>query len=648
MPIDSKLVSLVSNAAEKLRPPPKRNSAQWAEDKRILPPGSAEPGPFNSRRAPWVFGIAEAIADPTYASVAILMGSQMSKTDGCLLNSIGWQLDDDPMPMLYIGPTRKNVESISTDRIKKMLESVESLNRGLAKGKKDKITEKFINGVRLGFGWAGSATELASHPAAKVFIDERDRMGMDVDGEGDVNTLADARTATYDGCVITASTPLVGNVSTKKYETGLEHWEVSDNVPSPTWRLWQEGSRHEWAWPCPSCREYFIPRFRLLWWPEGATPKQAFREAKISCPHCGDQHANSTKEWMNARGVFIAPGQSIEPAQDEDIKATMINDDGEIHSVEYGYFLPLSDNGTEASFWVSGLCSPWRSYGHRARTFLNAVRSGEPGRIQAAINTGFGELYAIAGDAPDWKEVAKLKLPYNSDNIPSNIQTIICGVDVQKNRVYYAIRGYGAGGESWLIEHGEIHGMTDQNEVWAELQKFRDRQFNGHAIMRIIIDSGYRASQVYDFCRANIGWAFPSKGHDNQEKPVKLSSVDITHKGKIIKNGLTLVHINTDYFKSLIHSRIDWSPDQPGAWHLAEDTDDDYCKQIVAESRVEKPSGEASWVRLSPDNHYLDCEVINASCSFWLKFNLLQELVDNIPQELKRAGRRQISKGVRV
>jgi hypothetical protein len=41
-----------------------------------------------------------------------------------------------------------------------------------------------------------------------------------------------------------------------------------------------------------------------------------------------------------------------------------------------------------ASFWVSGLCSPWRSWGEAAKLWIEAARSGEPGRMQAVLNTG--------------------------------------------------------------------------------------------------------------------------------------------------------------------------------------------------------------------------------------------------------------------
>ncbi len=647
-----------------MRPPPKRAGWKWAKDKRELPAGSAEPGPFNPHRAPWIIGITEAIADPRYNNVVGVMGSQMSKTDGCILNAIGWKLDDDPQPILYIGPTKKNTESISRDRVSKMILGVPSLQEGLLGGKQDKIAEKFINGVRLGFGWAGSATELASHPAFYVFIDERDRMGGDVDGEGDVNTLADARTATYDGCTVTTSTPLVGDVECIiDDDTGLERWDVSDNVASPTWRLWQEGSRHEWAWPCPSCYEYFIPRFKLLAWPEESTPQQAFKHAKITCPHCGELHEDSQKEWMNSLGVFVAPRQKIKPYSLNDEHAFLSNIDGEdgFKPVEFGNFLAPYEETTDATFWVSGLCSPWRSYGHRARTFLNAVRSGEPGRIQAAINTGFGELYRISGEAPDWQQLKELIGDYEDGQVCPGVKLITCAVDVQQDCLYYVVRGWGLNFESWRIEAGQIFGNTEHDYVWQKLGNLLNKQFDGYPIHLMLIDSGYKPgekknpkNQIYDFCRRFKGWAFPTKGHDRQDKPLKPSKIDVNYKGKVIKQGLQLWHLDSDFFKSFVHARLEWPEDQPGGFHLSQNTDDDYLKQITAEAKVIKPSGQSVWVKIRKDNHYLDCEYMNVAAAHILQVDKLTEDIHiNKQDEADQAGvvtvrrRRVRSKGVK-
>ena len=64
-----------------------------------------------------------------------------------------------------------------------------------------------------------------------------------------------------------------------------------------------------------------------------------------------------------------------------------------------------------------------------------------------------------------------------------------------------------------------------------------------------------------------------------------------------------------------VHERIRWPADQPGAWHLPLDTDEDYCRQLVSEARLKKPSGRVTWVRRHKENHLLVCEAVQAAAS---------------------------------
>lgn len=580
--------------------------------------------------------IVRAIRAAGYKRVVGVMGAQMGKTDN-LLNAIGHRVDDDPVPIIYIGPTRNNVERVIEPRLMALFRSASTLWSKLSKGKASSKTHKNIAGVSVRLGWAGSATELAAQAAGEVYIDERDRMANDVGGEGDPVEQADARHATYpDGTTTVTSTPTVGNVSEEKHpETGLTHWAVADgeDIESPIWKLWQEGTRYEWAWPCPECSEYFVPRFSLLWWPEDATDRQAARDARMTCPHCGAQIEDKRKTEMNARGVYVAPGQRV-------------GQDGTVTGEA-----PESD---VASFWVSGLCSPWRSFGDRAAAWIRAVRSGDPTRIQAVLNVGFGELYKTGGDAPDWEQVAELRQGYALGEVPADVQVLTCSVDVQKNRLVYAVRGWASRLTSYLIEAGELWGETEHDAVWGDLSKLLDKQWGDHRIRLMLVDSGYRpgkkfsvpVNQVYSFCRRHAAVAKATKGHDQQDKPVRKALIDVSFGGKVYKRGLELWHLDSDYFKSWVHGRLEWPVDQSGGWHLPHDVTDDYCQQVVAEARTVKPSGKVVWVRIRKDNHFLDCEAMNVAAAHILQLHLLKDLAQGKSGQPTVRGRRVRSRGL--
>ena len=568
------------------------------------------------------------------------MASQMGKTDN-VLNAIGQKIDDDPAPILYIGPTRSNVERVIEPRIMQMIRDCKTLWQTFSKGKSSSKNYKNINGVSIRLGWAGSATELASQDAAEVYVDERDRMDDDVGGEGDVIELADARHATYpEGRTVVTSTPTKGNIETETDEAGLERWAYTspDDIESPTWKLWQEGTRYEWAWPCPDCGDYFIPRLKLLKWPENSTPRSVLKTAMLACPHCGSLIDNSKKDDMNARGVYVAPGQKIRK------DGTIVGD--------------VDENDT-ISFWVSGLCSPWKSFGQRAAAYLRAVRSGDPTRIQAVINTGFGELYRTGADSPDWQVVLDRRIDYIQGEVPNGVRYIFVTVDVQKDRLVYVVRGWGARMESWLIRAGELYGETEYETVYRELLKVMLGRFGDYGVNLTLIDSGYRpgdkhkrpVNQIYAFCRRNPALVRPIKGQQRQDKPIKATKIDVNDAGKTYKRGLQLWHLDTNFFKTFVYSRIEPPEGEPDLWHLPSDITEDYCKQVTAEAPVTKPSGEVVWVRNRKDNHFLDCEYMQVAAAYMMNVHLLSDVdeqrdSEDTSEQAKEAGDVYIENGV--
>ena len=550
--------------------------------------------------------IARAISDGLYAQVVAVMGAQMGKSEA-MLNVIGHRIDDDPVPILYVAPTKSFIEGVFEPRYRIMVDQCASLRAKRRPGLKEKNTLKHIAGIKVRFAWAGSSTEMSGDPACKVFLDERDRMDDSVEGEGDPVALGTARHATYpDGQTIVMSTPTVGTVETViDPETGLEFWDRGDEIQSATWKLYQEGTRYHWAVPCPHCEDYFIPRFKYLVWDEDLTPFEVKERVKMSCPNCGTLIDQSYKDALNERGVYVAPGQTITA-------------DGEVQGKP-----PVSDSAT---FWVSGLMSAWRTWGERAQDFVLAVRSGDPDRIQAVINTGFGELYTLKGEAPAVELVKRLRQPYKLGTLPSNkIVKIVLAVDVQKNGLYYEVRGWGSELESWQLEHGFLAGATDGDQVWDDLAKFKDFHYGGLPIDRALIDSGYRTQFVYTFVRKFPYWALATKGRDTIDAtPLQRSKIDVgTTTGRRLAGGLALWHVNTDFFKRWIHERILRDPALPGGLHLAEDTSDDYCKQLVSEARVVKPSGKIVWQRIYKENHYFDCMVLQVAGAYSLNLQQL-------------------------
>lgn len=574
------------------------------------------PGPRDPSLTPYVIDWERSFQSVLYSTTCLVCGSQMGKSEA-VLDVIGQTFDQRPAPALYVGPSQDFIVDEIEPRVMDLINNAPTLTRKLTRGKKNKRFRKVIGGVPLKFAWAGSATQLSGTTAGLVMVDEYDRMMSDVKGEGDPLELTKARSFTFKTRKTgVTSTPKTGNIDTETYpRSGLEFWKrmPPEDIESPVWKLFQSGTMYHFAWPCPECGEFWVPRFKQLTWPKDATPAEALEHAHCTCPRCGGVIEERHKADMNARGVYVAPGQTVDP-------------DGTVHGDP-----PKSST---VSFWVSGLCSPFVTFGERASAFLEAKASGDQEKLQTVINTGFGELWAPSGgDAPEWTEVASRKQPYRLGDLPAGTVVLTCGVDVQKDRLVYAIRAWGPRATSWLIGRGELWGETHEEEVWGDLADLIDTPIHGMMIKRCLVDSGFRpgkpfqvpVNRVYEFCRNHARVCSPTKGRATQTTPIRKSKIEVTPKGQARKYSLELLLIDSDWAKSSVHERIRYPESALGAWLLPEDIDDAYCAQIVSEARVKKPSGKVQWVPRSRDNHFLDCEALNWAAGHLLNAQRIKE-----------------------
>lgn len=588
--------------------PAPRTSDEWARKKRIMPPNAPIPGPFNPDANPYMKPVAWAFAQPCFSRVVFVMGTQMGKSV-TMENIIGQRLDEDPTPCLYVAPDRPLIESTIEPKFMAMFRECESLWKKFEQSISTKVT-KWIAGNKFRFAWAGSASQMSADSAGLVMVDEVDRIVNT--SEGDSMEVVEARGDAYaDSKIGYTATPTHGKVARSKDErTGLYHWAVGDPraISSPVWKLWQSGTRHEWAVPCPKCEKYFIPSSELLWWPgkDGAdecSPDEAFKHARLTCASSGCQIEDKWRPWMNQRGVAVAPGESITT----DGKIT-----GQADTAGF----------TTYSIWVSGLCSfaVKKSYGFLAKKLLAAKLSGSPAKLLAVYNTGFGECYAESGDVPTWEVVKAARYGYPEGQVLLPPRRIYCTIDVQGNRLVYVVRAWYPGMGSMLLEHGELWGPTDQAPVWDELGDLLHRDFDGHSISLMGVDIGYRDDMVYDFIHAHPGRVLALRGRETLPMPFRMERIEQSKQGKVRKKGDSRWAFDATMAKRWVHSRFGVPDDRAGFWLLHQQVSDDYCKQIVGEEWREDLG---KFVQVG-ENHYLDCEAMQYILALRDKLNRLK------------------------
>jgi phage terminase large subunit GpA-like protein len=76
-----------------------------------------------------------------------------------------------------------------------------------------------------------------------------------------------------------------------------------------------------------------------------------------------------------------------------------------------------------------------------------------------------------------------------------------------------------------------------------------------------------------------------------------------------------------------VHAQIALPEGTKREWTTHSEVDEDYCRQIVAEELVVKPSGKRVWI--CPNhraNHYFDCEVLARAAAMSRQVHALPQL----------------------
>jgi phage terminase large subunit GpA-like protein len=585
--------------ANLIKPTPIEPPWKWAEMHRKLPGENAEPGVMRASRTPWVKDITEAVVDPAYPEVISVQGSQTGKTDGVLLNSIGRHLHWRHKPVLLYEPVEALADAMS-DRINKMIASVPGLKDGLDRRRHSRH-EMFIYSVRLGIGWGGSTAQTASHPAELICFDELDRCSDNAEGNPWQQTKA--RKATYPlGTHVGASSPTLGIIDEYKHpETGLYHWLYQpelEKVRSLCWQLWQEGTRGEYMLPCPECGQYFAPKGKLLLAsiPQDASPEQAHEKAGMTCPHCGSVIHVRHQHRMIQEGKMICPGQWVE--------------NGEIKGER--------PNTRIYSAHINGLCSPWESWSDRAFEYIRVLRSCDKGRLQSFVNTELGECFGEQGEAPRWQTIQEMAGGYRIGTVPEGVQTLVCGVDVQRYKivaVVYGIKKVRGKLEFYLIQHFQLYGSTYEDDVWAKLSDVLDADYDGFPIYSTALDTGYNPSSkniteadknlAYEFCMQRKNVMAVKSSSVRLPFPYKASRIEVAKSGRIKRRGLQLWSVDSVEYKRRIYAALSLKRGDAGSWHFPSDATDQYFKELVAEQETDT----GRFIAMGP-NEVLDCSML--------------------------------------
>ena len=464
--------------AQELLPPPYIWLDEYADQYRYVPEASSEnAGQWRTSLVPHTREIMRAISpqDPCQ-NVVWMKGSQVAATE-VAINSICYRIQISPCPQLYMQTTDGAIQLFSKQRLTTTFDAMpgvqEKLDKSLNVTKKKEISDTlhlktYVGGILILAG-ANSTTQVRSFPAPVMYIDEWDDYKGNLKGQGDIAELAIRRAASYKNKkIFKFSSPTLD--------------ETSKIKPA-----FLRGDRRFRFAVCPECghkgviifsktekRDLEIYEtlniddcFQIVW--ENDDPKTT----GCACPSCSvvlkEHHKND---------MF---------ADENGCEWRVTNEDG-------GY----------PSFHISSFYSPKFTWAEAVDLYITAVKENDLNKFIVFVNTVLGETYKV--------DFAQFKADYFLDKledynyVPAVVKSLTAGGDVQEDRIELMVIGWGEREENWNIEYKVFMGDTNKPQVWRELdnylgQPFKKQDGGSIPIAMTFLDSNFRSSKVYNFCK---------------------------------------------------------------------------------------------------------------------------------------------------
>jgi len=488
---------------------------------------------------------------------------------------LGYAIDQDPGPILFVEPTENMAQRLVEGRLDPIIEDCEAIRRHKPKSKdKFKLLEKYFDRCTLTLVGAASETSMQSIPIRYLFCDEIDNKNYQ--GQGDVEPALRAcqqRTKSFpwNRKIILTSTP--------------SHPE--GNV----WVSFLQGSQEYFHVPCPHCQWFQ----KLVFKKPNDEPGGLKFGPKDILPELKDKDGKWLLDKVREHAYYEC----------ENCQGHIQNHDKR-RILPKGRWVPENRRGNHRSFQLSSLYPSWTPFGEVAEAFLKAKNN--PGDLRS-FTTGWLALpWQEAKEATKAEQILAHRMTYEAGTCPEVPSLVILSADVGLHACHFVVRAWcGQSETSYLLDYGEI-GNIGEIPNWEAFLAVQRRTYKCPAgeirINKAVIDSGYGelTTPVYEFCKQNR-WT-PFKGASKS-----LEKRWTTGKGK---DGTDIILVDTWAYKDHFLYKLAIPPGEPGSWNLHRDVERLYAKHLSSEKIIEKTDSYGQIKRMwdrSTDNHWFDCEV---------------------------------------
>ncbi|WP_136247944.1 phage terminase large subunit family protein [Halomonas borealis] len=425
------------DVAELIRPPRRIRASQAAAERMKVVGGDGTVRDWSPEATPYMVEPLDCMGSRRYDAVIFVGPARTGKTNALVDGFVAYKIDCDPGDGLIVQISEDKAREFSKKRIDRMLQHSPALSARLSpRGHDNNVHDKtFRAGNYLGIKWP-SKNVMASSDYQFVLLTDYERMGDDIDGEGDPFTLASKRTQTF------GSTGMTLAESSPGREITDADWEQPADAPHmapPTTGIldrYNQGDRRLLYWQCPEavCRRWFTPTMDHF--------SQA--SARLFCPHCASEINPKAKRDLNLAGRWVPEGCEL----------TL---DGEL--------VGTPRQTRIASFWMEGPAAAFQSWASLAEKLARAEESyqqtGSQDTLKSIINTDWGRPYLHRRSEVQRSSQQLMDRAEETERrtVPHGVRFLTATVDVQggkHRRFVVQIHGTGVNREKWVIDRFNI------------------------------------------------------------------------------------------------------------------------------------------------------------------------------------------------
>ena len=582
--------------------------SQWAEKKRILPKGlTSRPGPFRFDETPYMREIADCLSESSSVrELALMKGAQLGGTVAVLENFLGYIIDVCPGPTMAITGDKDMADVWMEKRVDPMLQSAGLSHKIFAQIKKKhghntgdtKSAKEFPGGFLLSYG-PRSGSKLRSNAIQYLLLDEEDAYPQEVGKEGDPIALAIRRTDTFELSrkILHISTPL---------EMGS----------SRIYAAFLAGDQRRYYVPCKKCGTMQVLKWDGIRYDLDEHGRLVYDSVRYKCEECGELWTNSDKAHFLARGEWRA---TATPSR----------------RYYRSYHLSSLYSSPGARSWES-IVDEWLTV------------KDDPPKLKTFVNTVLGEPWEDrTGRVIDHARIMIRRdmEPYASGTLPASFSplAVTLGADVHPDRIEAEVIAFGLGKISASISYHILEGDTSdlQGRAWQGLREILDSEHAGLPISLALIDAGYTASTVYQFCEAYSSGVLPCMGDSTQNRNKRFFAIR-----DVPGFATQRVDVGTGQIKSELAGYLQRGYPSEGVefplgyCHFPIDYPERYFLQLTAEQKAPKklPSGGTiyEWKQIRARNESLDCRVYAMAALYVLAGAVSEEVSPDEPISWER------------